>query len=371
MKKWINPFPSYQGYRPGAGAGYSRYDQHLTYYTPEGVKSGDAIAQVAFDGQMAKAAQAFFGTRLIWNHVNVKRTVAGTKVIRMESKFAGDDRVAFIHDIRDEATLDAMMEVEQKEFDHNGHLYDFRQFGFGALNENNFLGNECPFTTEEILHYYQRMHDIWGRKLMVCVGGSSTYMKAFLTVLGQLRVGMSIKPQAVFQDNYIREGWEEGINYEEFPGGPWYTMVETWLGYKPMIWWCETNGEANDHPDSSENAYDMFTAELGTFFANMGAIPNYPGTETFARDVATYAADHLRLFLEWSQGIVPPGPDPDPEDKLDEILIEITKIREIAEQQLEVTTGLYEMQKTIAEWIESFSVTTSVHSLNIATEGEA
>ncbi len=298
MKQWINPFPSYQGYRPGAGAGYIRYDQDTTWYTPEGVRNGRALSRLADEGINARDAGAFYGTRLTWNHVGTNRSVPGTKVLNFVRK--SDGKVGFVHDIRDAATLDLMMEVEQIEADAVGNTYyDFRQFGFGILNENSFFGHECPFTTDEILNYWNRMFEIWGRKLCCCVGGSSTYTKPFLEALGK----QDNKPGMVNQDDFGREGWKTGITYSAFRGGDFYTSVETWLGYKPMIWWCETEGGPNDFPDDkAANAYKMFLAEKGVFFTNMGARPNYPRTAEFERAVAQYAPARLKQFLEWSQG---------------------------------------------------------------------
>jgi hypothetical protein len=296
MKHWISPFPSYQGYRTRTGAGYIRYDHDISWYTPIDVLDGTAIAHLEVYARKAYEAGAFYGTRLIWNHVNTNRALPGCKVIQFQHS---DGRKAFVCDIRDRATLDLMMEVEQKEADAVGHLRDFRQFGFGILNENEFFGNPCPFTTEEIIAYYSRMKAVWNRKLMICVGGIDTYMTPFLNWLGQQG---DERPQAVFNDHFHREGWSAADGCTEPHGGDTYSRAEAALGYKPLIWWCETTGDPDGLPvDEVACLYRQFVDERGVFFANMGEIPTYAGTAEFAEKVTKYAPERMQQFLEWSR----------------------------------------------------------------------
>jgi len=295
MKHWISPFPSYQGYRHGMGAGYIRYDHDITWYTPGEILGGTAITHLEHHGQLARDDQAFYGTRLIWNHVDSNRALPGCKVIEFVHP---DGQRAFVCDVRHHDTLELMMEVEQLEADAVGYLRDFRQFGFGILNENNFFGHECPFTTDEIVEYYTRMKAVWHRKLMVCVGGDPSYMHPLLEWLGKQG---DERPQAVFQDEFGTDGWSPAPGCPPLEGGNMYTRAEIALGYKPLVWWCETTGEANEIPDDRIAClFTQFVKERGVFFANMGEKPAYAGAAEFSEEVGEYAPARLRQFLEWS-----------------------------------------------------------------------
>jgi len=87
-----------------------------------------------------------------------------------------------------------------------------------------------------------------------------------------------------------------------------YTRAEIALGYKPLLWWCETAGEANDIPDEQIAClFKQFVKERGVFFANMGEKPAYPGAAEFSEEVREYAPARLQQFLEWSDADTAPG----------------------------------------------------------------
>lgn len=297
-----NAFVCYQGFRPGFGASYIRFwikadpgeSNSSWHYRPYNISTGVVKRMAQFFSSQAHDNGQIFIDRMTWAGVGknlIKELHDDAKIVYQSN--------SYIPDIADNKTFGYVIDGEKRHRDNCYDSLDVHDWGAGRLNEMAFpLGFPSHWSAQTLIDYFEACREIWGRKLAVSIGGSSTYMAPLLNHMGTLG---DERPQFVRQDSFGRERWSN-----------LYELRVNQLGYHPLCWLLEVTGGPNEWDDLGYNPDELYAEFINkmraTFLGNMGEIPNYPGTEKFSNAVIGYASPKIEQFLNWSGGIVPPKP---------------------------------------------------------------
>jgi hypothetical protein len=218
--------------------------------------------------------------------------------------------------------LKAMREVEEKLKSNIDVYVDAVQLGFELLNENNTGWKngqtEGPHNSiEEMFNYYLMMRSVWGRKLMLCIGGSyGTNQPLWTRQINQAvcnhlaENGDSLG--SWFMDSYGQETYETLFHF-------FFEILANAGLADPFIAWLEVTGGCNQwlsHPQvrkSPAQLFEEFLQNMYSFLHNMGCWPTYQGTDKFINRAMAYVPTQVKNYREWVAG-ADPGPVDPPEE---------------------------------------------------------
>lgn len=292
-------------------------------YNANNLKNGDGSTVV--HDELAKAkdfdAELFTVIRTMYNYFGVNHADScGFPDGFSKFKHAGTDSwvLKYTPD-----NLEVAFEIELNLQNKVYHMVDAVQVGFELLNENNTGWSngqtEGPHNSiENMLAYYNMMRNVWGKKVMLCIGGSyGDISKGEQPQWTRLIIEEIAKLQYLigswYHDSYGHEHYETLYHF-------FFEILAKYGIAEPFIAWLEVTGGANqwlnrtDVYKSPAQLFSEFITNMYSFLHNMGAWPNYNGTAKFVQDGLLYLPDQVKRYRAWIDDKDDPGPVEPPSD---------------------------------------------------------